>query len=557
MNIDLNIVYYKYLLYKVEKLNKKNVRGYDTFKEYVLSDEKMLKYYKRLKSLEKRIKNLRVDSYETFEKTVFTQLDDIFNKMLSKILEQNNSQIKVEKLRILKKDLENCLGYSFDEKIEKLLNKIDKIIIEPELYKKNDVKSSNKYEEPLFDEIVDFVISQGKASASLLQRRFRFGYNRAAMCVDLLEDRGIVGPQIGSRPREVLVQNRDDIKYEDVIIKNTNEETSDKIIKAHTEEEIIDMLKNEYNILTEYDKIDIFSKLENTLYTNSNNENEKSDLVDKIIKYSRPSDVKLVLLDIERYNFNHYSGLPNLLTPAIYDIKRIKVCMNRLVDEMNNRLDNFVNYRVKNFEEYKNKKDSKLSSIIVIISEIYELLKEKEIYDAYLKLLLNGERTGIKIISFSKLSKKNLELKSFTDLIKIYNKYELSLSNSNKSNDKENNIDEMSGLDFEEYSAKILESNGFNNVEVTKSSGDFGVDVIAYKDDIKYAIQCKKYSAPVGIKAVQEVIGSKTMNNCHVAVVLTNNYFTKSAKELAEKNNVLLWDRDKLSEMETFKKDSL
>ena len=62
------------------------------------------------------------------------------------------------------------------------------------------------YEEPLYNEIVEFVIDQGKASASLLQRRFRLGYNRAARCIDLLEDRGIVGPQNGSKPREVLVK---------------------------------------------------------------------------------------------------------------------------------------------------------------------------------------------------------------------------------------------------------------------------------------------------------------------------------------------------------------
>ncbi len=62
------------------------------------------------------------------------------------------------------------------------------------------------YEEPLYNEIVEFVINQGKASASLLQRRFRLGYNRAARCIDLLEERGIVGPSNGSKPREVLVK---------------------------------------------------------------------------------------------------------------------------------------------------------------------------------------------------------------------------------------------------------------------------------------------------------------------------------------------------------------
>ena len=64
-------------------------------------------------------------------------------------------------------------------------------------------------EEPLYNEIVDFVIEQGKASTSLLQRRFRLGYNRAARCIDLLEERGIVGPQNGSKPREVLIKYND------------------------------------------------------------------------------------------------------------------------------------------------------------------------------------------------------------------------------------------------------------------------------------------------------------------------------------------------------------
>ena len=61
-------------------------------------------------------------------------------------------------------------------------------------------------EEPLYNEIVEFVVTQGKASASLLQRRFHLGYNRAARCIDLLEERGIIGPQNGSKPREVLVK---------------------------------------------------------------------------------------------------------------------------------------------------------------------------------------------------------------------------------------------------------------------------------------------------------------------------------------------------------------
>ncbi len=61
-------------------------------------------------------------------------------------------------------------------------------------------------DDPLYNEIVEFVVSSQKASASLLQRRFKLGYNRAARIIDLLEERGIIGPANGSKPREVLIQ---------------------------------------------------------------------------------------------------------------------------------------------------------------------------------------------------------------------------------------------------------------------------------------------------------------------------------------------------------------
>ena len=68
-------------------------------------------------------------------------------------------------------------------------------------------------DDPLYNDIVQFVIESQKASASLLQRRFKLGYNRAARLIDLLEERGIIGPANGSKPREVLVQ-LDSVKEE-------------------------------------------------------------------------------------------------------------------------------------------------------------------------------------------------------------------------------------------------------------------------------------------------------------------------------------------------------
>ena len=69
--------------------------------------------------------------------------------------------------------------------------------------------SNNSYageDDEAYNDVVEFAIQTGKISASLIQRRFRFGYNRAARLMDLLESRGIVGPQNGSKPREVLVK---------------------------------------------------------------------------------------------------------------------------------------------------------------------------------------------------------------------------------------------------------------------------------------------------------------------------------------------------------------
>ena len=71
---------------------------------------------------------------------------------------------------------------------------------------KEDMRQEEEYDDPLYNEIVEFVIETQKASASLLQRRFKLGYNRAARIIDLLEERGIIGPPNGSKPREVLIK---------------------------------------------------------------------------------------------------------------------------------------------------------------------------------------------------------------------------------------------------------------------------------------------------------------------------------------------------------------
>ena len=80
-------------------------------------------------------------------------------------------------------------------------------------YVQNVIEDDVDTSDPMYKQIVEFVVTKGQASASILQRRFHIGYNRAATYIDLLEERGIIGPQNGSKPREVLVkleENKDE-----------------------------------------------------------------------------------------------------------------------------------------------------------------------------------------------------------------------------------------------------------------------------------------------------------------------------------------------------------
>lgn len=110
-------------------------------------------------------------------------------------------------------------------------------------------------------------------------------------------------------------------------------------------------------------------------------------------------------------------------------------------------------------------------------------------------------------------------------------------------------IDGMDGHDFEHFCADLLRKNGFIGVSVTPRPGDQGVDILAEKDSVKYAIQCKNYASPLGNTPVQEVHAGKTFYGCHVGVVMTNSTFTSGAIDLAKATGILLWDRTVMQEM--------
>lgn len=109
-------------------------------------------------------------------------------------------------------------------------------------------------------------------------------------------------------------------------------------------------------------------------------------------------------------------------------------------------------------------------------------------------------------------------------------------------------IDEMTGEEFEEYLGHLFDKRGYD-VSYTKASGDYGADLILQDRDDIIAVQAKRYSGTVGVKAVQEIIGALKMYEATQGWVVTNSYFTKQAEKLAESNDVYLIDRDELIDM--------
>lgn len=127
--------------------------------------------------------------------------------------------------------------------------------------------------------------------------------------------------------------------------------------------------------------------------------------------------------------------------------------------------------------------------------------------------------------------------------------FNLSLKNRKRTTVSMRDIDSMGGLEFETFVGELLKSIGYTGVQVTKSSGDQGVDVLAVKDGKKYAIQCKNYSSPLNNKPIQEVTTGKAIYGCDIGVVLTNSTFNQNAIEAATATGTLLWDRSDLQQM--------
>lgn len=113
-------------------------------------------------------------------------------------------------------------------------------------------------------------------------------------------------------------------------------------------------------------------------------------------------------------------------------------------------------------------------------------------------------------------------------------------------NHRLSDVDTMDGLDFEKYVASLLGEQGFSNINLTEQY-EYGVDIVATKNGVRWGIQVKRYSGLVKADAVRQVITGLRIYDCDRAMVITNSLFSHVAIRLAESNECILIDRNVLT----------
>lgn len=138
------------------------------------------------------------------------------------------------------------------------------------------------------------------------------------------------------------------------------------------------------------------------------------------------------------------------------------------------------------------------------------------------------------------------EIKTIEKRIELEN-FEKRLFEENKQIRLED-VDQLNGYEFEDFLKSLFSKMGYQ-VEQTKLSGDQGADLVVVKFGEKTVIQAKRFGGKVGNKAVQEILAAISLYQAQKGMVITNNYFTPAAVELANANNIELLDRDGLEEL--------
>ena len=326
---NIKISKYKKIMEQIENLNKRNAQGYESFAEYCVADETMIRYFNELKNIERKLPALTVDSYDKFEQNIFEQLNGIYEKKINDIFERKDFSIsneeflmqKLNKLEYLKKDILNGYGHKCDKMLDAFIEDInDKI----KNYDKYEYSFLNKYsddfdkekEDPLLKDVMRYIMRVKEPSKSSIMEIYDLKYTRFLDILIELKNRGIIEDihepiRIKKYVKFVVIT--------DNIVKMSDNEYKKQQEKIKREKMTLEEIMKIYNINVEYSKDIDINKINNSLIINSECDNIAINNLEYLLKYNSPDKLGIVLINTNNICFNFYEGVPNLIIPVLSD----------------------------------------------------------------------------------------------------------------------------------------------------------------------------------------------------------------------------------------------
>jgi len=282
----------------------------------------------------------------------------------------------------------------------------------------------------LFKDAVEVVCQYDRASPSLIQRRLSVGYARASRIIDQLQSAKVVGPADGSKPRDVLIKNSEEVLKQ---ILETPREEEEVDIEVNTPKykkpnlkiinkpkdnpwkySLYDTLKDKsfknsegfpFPIGFTEDKKLVTADLDGVKhliiggYSLSQKEVMLDTILTSLLLKASPNDLKLILIDSVRY-LNFYDNLPHLLTPVINETEKSISAFRWLMHEMDRRLKIFNEIGVRDLSGFNEKSDNLLPHILVMINQFEDCLfySPVEVEDALTRILMLAPRCGVHVI---------------------------------------------------------------------------------------------------------------------------------------------------------------
>lgn len=272
----------------------------------------------------------------------------------------------------------------------------------------------------------------------------------------------------------------------------------------------------------------------------------------KIVGFSTENLESFTIAYIENKN-NEIAEFKTKINTLKNDINNLQLKKNEKEKEFQLLIENnekdYKLLQAENEKDFEKLKSEQVQRIMQLQSTVEQLEYKKQSIKDYIekdnlicRALTDHEQQYKDLLEdekriTAKLQKLEINYSEFNNLLDEFKKY-----------NNINIIDKLDGFQFESFISLLFNILGFES-QTTQNTGDFGIDVIAEKDGVRYGIQCKLWQADVGNKAIQEAYSGKDYYECHVAIVITNSHFTGNAYTQADRSKVVLWDRDKLISM--------